>query len=156
MADPADILDAALQRAIANLGHSLLADTAMQSRVEFVARNLRNRAGVRLLLSCLLAKLHRPEVDLRKPYTEIGPPDSFSGRSYDERYITPFINQHELPCNATTAFLTPALRNRNTTLTPDLNLVGSPPQLYQFVLLLLDDVHAQRVPAEDLLAETLR
>jgi len=124
--------------------------------VEYVCRNIQNRAGVRLLLACLLAKIHNPAVDVRKPYTEIGAPDSFSGRTYDEAYITPFITSHELPCNPTTAFLTPALRNRNTTLTADLNLVGRPPLLYQTILRLLDDLHAGRVAAEDLLAETVR
>ncbi|GAP94965.1 hypothetical protein NIES2104_14840 [Leptolyngbya sp. NIES-2104] len=107
-------------------------------------------------MACLLAKLHRPDVDIRKPYTEIGDIDSFSGRTYDERYITAFINQHSLPCNSTTAFLTPALRNRNTVLTTEINLVGKPPQLYQAVLTLLDDVYCNRVTSEDLLAEIVR
>jgi hypothetical protein len=124
--------------------------------VEYVSRNLKNRAGVRLLMSCLLAKVHDPEVDVRKPYTQIGGRDSFSGRAYDEQYLTAFINKHDLPCNNTTAFLTPALRNRNVTLVKGLNLVGRPPQLYATVLELLDDVHRGRVPADNLLAETIR
>lgn len=138
------------------MGQSLVNDDEIRERVEYVARNLKNRAGVRLLMACLLAKLHQPEVDPRKPYTEIGEPDAFSGRTYDERYITAFINEHNLPCNSTTAFLTPALRNRNAMLTRDLNLVGKPPQLYRFVLELLDDVSNNRVMPEDLLAETIR
>ena len=107
-------------------------------------------------MACLLAKLHRPDVDIRKPYTEIGDANAFSGRTYDERYITTFINENNLPCNNTTAFLTPALRNRNTTLTKDVNLVGKPPQLYQAVLGLLDDVHSGRVTADTLIAEIVR
>lgn len=47
--------------------------------VEYVCRNIQNRAGVRLLMACLLAKIHNPTVDVRRPYTEIGEPDSFSG-----------------------------------------------------------------------------
>ena len=43
-------------------------------------------------MACMLARLDRPELDPRKPYTEIGTPDSFSGRSYDERYLTPFTH----------------------------------------------------------------
>lgn len=138
------------------MGQPLVNNEQITARVEYVARNLKNRAGVRLLMACLLAKLHRPEVDVRKPYTEIGDPDAFSGRTYDERYITAFINEHNLPCNNTTAFLTPALRNRNVTLTKNLNLVGKPPQLYQFVLELLDDVSNNQVTPNDLLAETIR
>jgi len=138
------------------LGQPLVKDAEIREQVEYVARNLKNRAGVRLLMACLLAKLHRPQVDVRKPYTEIGEPDSFSGRTYDERYITSFINEHNLPCNPTTAFLTPALRNRNAMLTRDFNLVGKPPQLYRFVLNLLDDVSNMRIAPDDLLAETIR
>jgi hypothetical protein len=105
---------------------------------------------------CLLAKLDRPDIDLRKPYTEIGDADSFSGRHYDEAYITQFINANRLPCNSTTAFLTPVLRNIDRTLTIDIELVGRPRQLYINTLLLLDDVHAGQVSAADLLAETVR
>ncbi len=135
---------------------SLVAEPEIRGKVEFVAHNLQNRAGVRLLMSCLLAKVHRPQVDIRKPYTEIGGADSYSGRTYDEQYLSAFITEHGLPCNTTTAFLTPALRNRNIVLTPDVNLVGRPPRLYQSVLELLTDVYAGRVAAEDLLAETVR
>lgn len=86
----------------------------------------------------------------------MGGDDCYSGRTYDEAYITSFINKHQLPCNPTTAFLTPALRNRNIVLTPDLNLVGRPPILYKTVLQLLDDVYVNRVLAEDLLSKTIR
>ncbi len=107
-------------------------------------------------MACLLAKIDRPEVDVRKPYTAIGGSDSFSGRTYDEQYIAPFVIEHDLPCNSTTAFLTPALRNRNITLTPDVNLVGRPPQVYQSVLDLLAAVHQNQITAEALLIETIR
>jgi len=103
-----------------------------------------------------LAKSHRANLDIRKPYTEISESDCYSGRTYDEAYITSFINKHELPCNPTTAFLTPALRNRNIVLTPEVNLVGKPPILYKTVLQLLDDVYQSQVLAEEMLAETIR
>jgi SacI restriction endonuclease len=156
MAEPSEILNAAFRLANANLEQRLVANPQIRDDADYVARNLKNRAGVRLLMACLLAKLHRPDVDIRKPYTEIGDADAFSGRTYDERYITTFINEHNLPCNNTTAFLTPALRNRNTTLTKDVNLVGKPPQLYQAVLRLLDDVHGDRITANTLFAEVVR
>jgi hypothetical protein len=107
-------------------------------------------------MACLLAKIDRPKVDPRKPYTEIGDPDSFSGRSYDETHITHFINEHRLPCNPTTAFLTPAFRNIDQTLTTKVEIVGRPRQLYTNTLQLLEDVHEGRVAARDLLAEVIR
>lgn len=124
--------------------------------MELICRNIRNKALSRLILSCCLAKIHRPEVDIRKPYTEIAGTDAFSGRTYDEAYLGPFITEHSLPCNTTTAFLTPALRNRSETLTPDTNLVGRPPELYKAALQLLTDVHTGDVNAADLLAESIR
>lgn len=107
-------------------------------------------------MSSFLAKIHKPTIDVRKPYTKIGGSDSFSGRTYDEGYITTVVNKHNLPCNSTTAFLTPAFRNRDQVLTTTINLVGRPPRLYQAVLDLLDDVYSSRVKADDMLAEIVR
>ncbi len=156
MPSPPGILSIAFQRASEGLDKSLIEDIDMANDIEFVCRNVQNRAGTRLLMASLLAKIHRPEVDIRKPYTEIGDDDTYSGRTYDESYVSTFINQHDLPCNSTTAFLTPAFRNRNIVLTPDVNLVGRPPKLYQTVLQLLNHVYMGRVSPDDLLAETVR
>jgi len=108
------------------------------------------------LLACALAKAHQPSLDIRKPYTKIGADDAYSGRDYDETWIWPFASRHRLPCNQTTAFLTPAFRNRNIVLTPDVDLVGRPPELYQAFLQLLDDIHRGRVTSETILAEVIR
>ena len=156
MSNPSQILERAFARASANLSRSLVKDKRICEQTEYVCRCLRNRAGVRLLMACLLAKIDRPKVDPRKPYTEIGDPDSFSGRSYDETHITHFINEHRLPCNPTTAFLTPAFRNIDQTLTTKVEIVGRPRQLYTNTLRLLEDVHEGRVSARDLLAEVIR
>ncbi|MFN6539259.1 MAG: DNA methyltransferase [Nostoc sp. EkiNYC01] len=153
---PAAILDVALQKASSSIAQPIVTNPSIAEKIDYVSRYVGNRAVVRLLLACSLAAVHRGNVDIRKPYTEIGTPDAYSGRYYDESYITAFINKHELPCNPTTAFLTPALRNRNITLTPAVNLVGRPPKLYEAALQLLDDVHQGRITAEELLAETIR
>lgn len=117
---------------------------------------MHNRAAIRLVLACALAKAQHPESDARQPYTQIGGTASFSGRTLDESFIGPFITQHQLPCNATTAFLTPALRNRNQILTPDLNLVGRPPAVYKNALGLLTALQDGLVSATNLLAEAFR
>ncbi|PMB07362.1 DNA methyltransferase [Fischerella thermalis CCMEE 5273] len=153
---PAAILDVAFQQAEASIAQPIVTNPSIAKKIDYVSSYVGNRAVVRLLLACALAAIHRVNVDIHKPYTEIGTPDAYSGRYYDESYITAFINQHELPCNPTTAFLTPALRNRNITLTPAVNLVGRPPKLYEAALQLLDDVHQGRITALELLAETLR
>jgi fructose-specific component phosphotransferase system IIB-like protein len=153
---PAAILDVAFEQASTSLEIPIISIPDVAAKIDYVCRYVGNRAVVRLLLACSLAAIDRPEVDIRQPYTEINAPTAYSGRNYDESYITGFINQHGLPCNPTTAFLTPALRNRNITLTPSINLVGRPPKLYQAALELLDDVHRRRITAVELLAETVR
>lgn len=150
------ILDAAYQRATTDLLTSLVSDAVIRDRIEKVSRNLTNRALVRLVLTCSLAKALNPQIDARKPYTEIEGEDAFAGRPIDEKYIGPFVIKHELPCNNTTAFLTPALRNITAPLSSSLNFAGRPRDLYTAVFQLLEDLQNGKVSAEDLLAETLR
>jgi len=156
MEKPANVLDIVFSKAQQHLSKAFLKDKQILKKVEFVSRNIQNRAGVRLLMSCLLAKIVKPKIDIRKPYTEIDSKDCFSGRTYDEAHIGSFISKHHLPCNPTTAFLTPALRNRNIILTPRVNLVGRPPEVYQYVLDLLDSVHKKAIEPELLLSEVIR
>jgi hypothetical protein len=150
------LLEASLKRAQKNLGHSFIHDEEIAARVVSVVNCPSNRAGVRLIMACMLAKTHRPEIDPRKPYTKIGSKDCFSGRSYDEQFIGDFITKHNLPCNSTTAFLTPTLRNMDQTLTTKVVLVGRPAVMYHDALQLLDNVRAGRVSAQDVLDESIR
>ncbi len=156
MAKPTEILDLAYTQAVNAGSNSLINDDKIRERVRLVVGNEKNRACVRLLMSCLLAKASDTTKDVRKPYTEIGDSDAFSGRNIDEKYIFPFITKKNLPCNPTTAFLTPAFRNRSIVLTPSVNLVGKPPELYKTTLLLLDDVHKNKIEATVLLGEVIR
>ncbi len=150
--DPTDILETAFRDAL-DANWVFTADADILERVRQVSQ--RQHAVTRFVLACCLAKTHDPSVDIRKPYTQIGGGDAYSGRSYDEQFITAFIFKHELPCNPTTAFLTPALRNHNRTLTPDLNLEGRPAALYRAVLELLNDIFSSRVTAMAVLTETI-
>lgn len=152
--DPNLILDSIYARAVRN--KTSFSDLQVKEKIEFVALCTSNRACVRLLMSCMLGKIHNPRVDPRNPYTEIGSPDSFSGRTYDERYLTQFITKHRLPVNPTTAFLTPTLRNINAPLTVDRELVGRPRCLYAKTLELLDDVAKGRASAEEIFEEAVR
>jgi len=153
---PDEILDGIYQRAALSIETPLIPDPVIREKVDYICACMSNRAGVRLLMACLLGKLHRPEVDPRKPYTEIGGADSFSGRTYDERYLTGFINRHRLPANQTTAFLTPTLRNISHPLTTDRELVGRPRELYQKTPELLEDVALKHIGADVVLGETVR
>lgn len=131
-------------------------DATTLRKIEDICQNTRNRGVIRFLMSCLVAKIDNPAFDIRKPYTNIGGGDAFSGRHYDEHPVQEIITKYNLPTNPTTAYLTPTFRNRNATMTPDLDLVGRPPQLYQYALDLLDLVYQKVIEPEELLAEIFR
>ena len=153
---PEQILQSVYDRAAATPATTVIDDATIRERVDYVCRCTSNRAGARLLMSCLLGKIHNPGVDPRKPYTEIGGNDSFSGRTYDERYIIRFVNAHRLPVNQTTAFLTPTLRNIDHALTTDRGLIGTPRDLYVKTVQLLEDVAEGRISADLVFVETVR
>ena len=131
-------------------------DTAISEKIDFVCRNIRIKAPIRFILSCCAAKIDNPKVDIRKSYTEIKGRNTYSGRTYDERYIQKIIDQYGLPCNATTAYLTPAFRNGNTVLTPKTELVGRQPELYKAALELINEVHEGSLTVELLFKEMVR
>ena len=107
---PEEILQGIQQRAAATLNASVVTDPVIRERVDYVCRCMSNRAGVRLLMSCLLGKLDKPNVDPRKPYTEIGGTDSFSGRTYDERHLTKFMIAYLPPPYSSESRNKPSLR----------------------------------------------
>lgn len=155
---PADILEASLKRATSNVSQPVI-DEFISNDVELVCRGKgRSGACTRLLLACSLAKVVNPGIDIRKPYTALKGADSYSGRTYDEQYISTFINKYDLPCNSTTAFLTPAFRNKNEILTTETRLAvrAGSNLLYQTTLKLLTDVHIGKITAEALLTEIIR
>ena len=153
---PIKILDNIYQKALGNLSKSAVKSAFVREKVEFVCRCNSNRAPIRFLMSCLLAKTHNPQVDIRKPYTEIEGSDTFSGRFYDERFIELLIHKYKLPCNQTTAYLTPAFRNLDRILTTDLVLVGRPRDVYVAALEILDIVHEKEEKPENILQEIIR
>lgn len=153
---PAGILDLAFERASESLDKPILTEPrGIQHHVEFVCR-CANQAGTRFLMACLVAKLSDPSLDIRKPYTEIGGAGIYSGRHFDETYITPFVFKHGLPVNPTTSFLTPAFRTNKNIITPGVQLVGRPKQLYINVVDLITAAYEGTITAEDLLADIIR
>lgn len=128
----------------------------LKHKIEFICRNIRIKAPIRFILSCCSAKIDNPKLDIRKPYTEIKHKNAYSGRTYDEQYIQKIIEKYNLPCNSTTAYLTPAFRNRNSTLTPNTELVGRQPELYKATLELINEVYKGNLSAKILFKETVR
>lgn len=153
---PTDILESFYQKALGNLSKSVVKSATIKEKVEFICRCNANKAPIRFLMSCLLAKIHNPKVDIRKPYTEIEGEDTYSGRFYDERFVELLVHKYKLPCNPTTAYLTPAFRNLDRLLTTDLVMVGRPREVYVFALEILDAIHSNNEKPENVLQEIIR
>jgi hypothetical protein len=155
MSTPEQILEKAMGQAQMAV-HPLIGDEVILARLESVCEEPRNRSGARVLLACALAKLDRPDIDIRKPYTEIGGSDTYSGRTYDEQFVTAFFDAHDLPLNNTTAWLTPAWRTNSAVLTRGIDLGGRPSEMYRSTVSLLNDVYEGTIEADQLLTETIR
>ena len=154
--DPENILNNSMEVAQKNISKPVILQKDILNKIEYICKCSSNRAGVRLLLSCLLAKIDNPQFNALKPYTEIGGKDSFSGRTYDEKYITHFINKYHLPCNSTTAFLTPALRNMDQPLNKTIEIIGRPREVYVYTIEILDLVQDKRINTTSTLIEAIR
>jgi DNA adenine methylase len=153
-------LDDSYCRALKQLAKPFVTNQKILKRIETVALCLKNRAGVRALLACSLAKIDNPKLDIRKPYTDIAGDsgkDNYSGRLYDERYVEALkARPYYLPINSTTAFLTPGFRTKNIVLTTEVELEGRPTEMYEAVLQLFDDIQKDRVSAQSVMDETIR
>jgi len=88
-----DILEQCYKDATTDLERPRVAD----KRVDEICQCTTNRSIARFLLACLLAKTHQPIVDIRKPYTETGGAGCYSGRSYDEEFVSEFIVRYNRP-----------------------------------------------------------
>jgi len=150
MPDASAVLEDALRRAKSSLEESIIDDEEIQQRAHYIVR-CSTKAGIRAILACSLAKVLDPSIDIRKPYTEIKDSDSYSGRTIDEAHVGPFVMEHNLPANQTTAWLTPAFRTNSSILVPGVGLVGTPAKLYETVVQLLDDIYRERISPEDTL-----
>lgn len=152
---PTEILETLYKKASENLSKSFVKQFTNE-KVESICRCNANKAPIRFLMSCLLAKIDNPKVDIRKPYTEIEGEDTYSGRFYDERYVELLVHKYKLPCNPTTAYLTPAFRNLDRLLTTDLALVGRPREVYVNSLQILNIIHTKKEKPANVLQEIIR
>lgn len=152
---PSEILENLYRQASIKISNSVVKPTT-NDKIDAICRCNTNKAPIRFLMSCLLAKIDNPTIDIRKPYTEIEGGDTYSGRFYDERYVELLVHKYKLPCNSTTAYLTPAFRNLDRILTTDLVLVGRPRDVYVNALQILDIVYSKREKPEKVLQEIIR
>ena len=106
-----------------------------------IVRNETNKAPVRFLLSGLLAKSYDPKNNLKRPYRSHDK-GAFSCRSVDESVVQPLIFEKDLPCNRTTAFLTPAFRTISKDIDELTFMKCRPHELYEHLLEVINYIEA--------------
>jgi len=153
---PTDILETLFKKVSGKKRKKSFVKNDLASKIGYICRCNSNKAPIRFLMSCLLAEIHQPNIDIRKPYKEIEGDGTYSGRSYDEKFVELAVHKYGLPCNPTTAFLTPAFRNLDRILVPDLAMVGRPKQVYQYTLEILTNVYNKDEKSENILKEIIR
>lgn len=155
-----EILENAYRSAERRLKKTFISDAELAGKIASAALCPGTRAGARFLLAATLAKVHKPDVDIRKPFIQAYPneekADAYGGRNYDEQYVFEFITKRKLPCSSTTAFLTPAFRTKNIVLDLSQKLRGRPPELYESILGILDAIQSGKTSATAVLNELVR
>ncbi|MBL7129231.1 MAG: restriction endonuclease, SacI family [Ignavibacteria bacterium] len=141
---------------ISRLQKSYISNKKDRKMIEDICRCNSNKAPIRFLLSCLYAKIDKNSYDIRKPYTEISGANTFSGRHIDETKIQELITSYKLPCNSTTAYLTPAFRNIDRPITSALVLVGRPRNIYNITIKLIEKVYNKNITPSNLFKEIFR
>jgi hypothetical protein len=159
--DPcSQILETAFQAAKADLAKGFISDKDLAGKISLIALCPSNRAGARFLLAATLAKIHKPGIDIRKPfigtYADADKADAYSVRSYDERYVSKFISKHKLPCGTTTGSLTPGFRTKTVVLDLNQSLTGRPRELYTAILHVFHAIQSQKASAANVLNELVR
>ena len=134
---------------------SSFVEARIKEPVYSICRN-QNKSPIRYLMSGLVAKMENPTINLRKPTTSLGGDDAYEGRGIDERIIEPYILKYQLPCNATTAFLTPSFRTINRPISREMFANSRPPEPYYLMMDVLEYVELYPEKAESVLLEIIR
>ena len=91
-----------LEAAFAEAENYLLTNRLPQSIPDLVANcdvlfTSKTQAYREALLGCIVARIQDREINIRLPYVNQGP-NSFNGRTLDERVINPFLQERRVPC----------------------------------------------------------
>ncbi len=146
------LLEATYQSAYDNPSQIFVSNAIIREKIFSVCRCERNKAPIRYLLSAMLAKTSDPTIDTRQPYPKLGK-RSFACRSIDESYVQHFIHKYSLPCNKTTAFLTPAFRTIETAIKKSTFEKCRPVYVYNDMMDILDYVEGHPEAAQKTLQQ---
>lgn len=138
------------KESIKNEVNNFFLDINSQKIVDVILEHSEGSKGVlTVLVTSLFYKIVHPEQDIR--YHQQSLVGGYSGRTFDTRYITPFLKEKNFPAMAESGWLTRSLEQNNPY---DLNYRGSirPTQLKSAFLDILDKVEKNIYDPEKVLS----
>ena len=148
-------LESVYQYVIGSPTSSFIPDEDIVLKVRSICQCESNKAPIRYLMSATLAKVFNETIDTRQPYPKLGE-KSFAGRTIDETIVQHFIHKYALPCNDTTAFLTPAFRTIETAITKSTFEKCRPSYVYYDMMDVLDYIEIHPSQAINILRQTIK
>ncbi len=128
-----------------NKEHSEAIDT-------IVSESERNKGVYTVVITSVVYKILHPEQDIRKHQSSI--PGGYSGRTFDNKHITPFLKKHCFPAMSESGWLTRSLEQK---VAYDWNYPGAiKEELKHSFLLILNDIEERSLSPERVLDYALQ
>lgn len=87
-----------------------LEETVVGFLYEILSKSESSKGVITVILTSLVYKILNPEQDIRNHQTSI--PNGYSGRTFDSKYITPFLKSVKFPSMAESGWLTRSLEQK--------------------------------------------
>lgn len=113
--EPTNLLEKAFAEAMETVGSddfikSNLNDNISKHLQEILNRSESAKAVLTVIITSLVYKIQNPEQDIRNHQTSIE--NGYSGRTFDTKYITPFLKSVKFPAMAESGWLTRSLEQK--------------------------------------------
>ena len=113
--NPTEFINTAYGNAVSRLGSGNSIRTNLDISVtdyldEILQRSESSKGVLTVILTSLIYKSLFPEQDIRNHQTSI--PEGYSGRTFDSKYITPFLKETKFPAMAESGWLTRSLEQK--------------------------------------------
>lgn len=113
--EPTNLLEKAFAEAMETVGSddfikSNLNDDISKHLQEILNRSESAKAVLTVIITSLVYKIQNPEQDIRNHQTSIE--NGYSGRTFDTKYITPFLKSVKFPAMAESGWLTRSLEQK--------------------------------------------
>lgn len=143
--NPTKYLEEQYRKAMESVGSgdtiaSSLSEVTILRLNEILARSESSKGVITVLITSLVYKIFNPTQDIRKHQNSIE--GGYSGRTFDTKYITPFLKSVRFPAMKESGWLTRSLEQK---VPYDLNYPGAirPPTLKEAFLSTLNDIESE-------------